>query len=95
MTQSTEANYMELPLAELGLDDVSFDDFAYLQKDEIEELCKKVPFKHRVKIRRIWTEHPNQTAKQGKCSFFGLIHCFTNTFITAYSLFFISGTSCR
>ncbi len=71
MTESTEAEYNELPLAELGLVTVSFDKFGYAEKDDIDELCKKkgLTIDQKIEIRRVWVEHPKrrqQPAQQGK-----------------------------
>jgi hypothetical protein len=59
MKASTEEDYQNLPLAELGLDGISFDDFSFYTEKEIQDLCEKLPDKLKLPIRRIWKRHPN------------------------------------
>ena len=72
MTESTEDEYKQLPLALLGLATASFDKFGYAEKEDIDELCKTegLTIHQKLDIRRVWAEHPKrlikQTTQQGK-----------------------------
>jgi hypothetical protein len=62
MTVSTEVEYKQLPLPELGLATVSFQNFGYLREKDIDKICdtEGVPWDQIAEIRRIWIIHPER-----------------------------------